>query len=149
MSKDVSMLRSIALLALAGSLVLVSCGDDDEDGDDAASSVTAADLDGRAFVSTSVEGHDLVEGSTVTLSFEADNLAAQAGCNSMTGGYTVEDGALTVGALAATMMACEEPLMSQEQWLASFLEDDPAIALDGDVLTLTEGDVTMTLTAQG
>lgn len=139
---------AITLLAVAGSLVLASCGDDEDDGG-AASAVAAADLNGRVFVSTSVEGHDLVDGSTVTLSFDADNVGAQAGCNTMTSGFTIEDGDLTIGTMASTMMACSDELMAQDQWLASFLSDDPAISLDGDVLTLSESDVTITLSAQG
>ncbi len=131
--------------------MLASCGDDsDDDAGADASAVTAADLNGKAFLSTSVEGHDLVEGSAITLSFEGDTLGANAGCNSLSGGFTVEENELVVGDnLASTMMACSDDLMAQDQWLSSFLSDDPKISLDGDVLTLNEGDVTITLSAQG
>jgi len=140
------MLRSLALVAIAGTLVLASCGDDEEE--DASGDVTAADLNGMGFASTSVEGYDLVEGSVVTLSFEGDTIGANAGCNSFSGSFAVADGTLDVGDdLASTMMACSEELMSQDDWLSSFLTDDPAILLDGDTLTLSGGDVIVTLTA--
>ena len=56
------------------------------------SAVTSADLDGSTFESTSVEGHDLVPGSTVRLTFEKGSLSANAGCNTMSSSYDVFDG---------------------------------------------------------
>jgi heat shock protein HslJ len=44
-----------------------------------------------------------------------------------------------------TEMACPEPRMAQDQWLVEFLESDPTLALDGDNLTLTSDDTTITL----
>ena len=126
---------------------LGACGDDDGDGGGGA--VSAEDLEGRTFVSSGVEGQELVDGTTISLSFEGtDAIAVNAGCNGMMGGYTIEDGTLTTGELAQTMMACEEPLMAQDQWVAAFLADGPTIALDGDELTLTGGDVTVTAVAE-
>ncbi len=48
------------------------------------------DLDGREFVSTQVDGHDLVADSTIRISFEDGSLSINAGCNTMFGAYTVE-----------------------------------------------------------
>jgi heat shock protein HslJ len=145
-----TMKRSFALvtvLALTGSLALTACGDDDSS--DGGTSVAAEDLNGKTFASTSVSGHELVTDTVVTLSFEDGTVGANAGCNSLSGGFTIEGGALTIGVLASTMMACDEALTAQDEWLSAFLSDDPAIGLDGDVLTLEEGDVTVTLSAQG
>jgi heat shock protein HslJ len=48
--------------------------------------------------------------------------------------------------MATTEMACDPPvLMDQDSWLASFLSSRPAVSLDGDTLTLSGADVTMTL----
>jgi heat shock protein HslJ len=105
---------------------------------------TAADLDGRTFLSTGATGVTLVEGSQVRLMFTADTISAQAGCNSMGGGYSLTDGVLDLGMLATTEMACEEPLMRQDQWLAGFL-DGAAASLDGSTLMLANGDATLTL----
>lgn len=142
------------LLLLA--LVLAACGDDDADtvdaGDDGgatATEVTYADLDGRTFVSTSAQGYEIVAGTTITLSFEDERISAAAGCNTQNGGVEVTEGQLRLTSpLASTMMGCEEPLMAQDQWVASFLEADPDITLEGDALTLSVGDEVLELSAE-
>ncbi len=103
-----------------------------------------AGLDGHTYVSTSVSGHDLVAGSTVTLTFQGGHLGANAGCNSLAGGYEVTNGKLSVGQMASTMMACPDPLMAQDTWLAAFL-DGAAVTQSGDNLTLAKDGVTMQL----
>lgn len=105
---------------------------------------TLADLEGRTFLSTAAEGHDLVPGSQVRLVFTADGLSASAGCNTMGGAFTLEDGRLTTDALAMTEMACEEPLMTQDAWLAGLLAD-ATLDLAGDTLILAAGDVRLIL----
>ena len=75
------------------------------------SAVTTADLDGSTFESTSVEGHDLVPGSTVRLTFENGSLSANAGCNTMSSSYAVTDGRLAwTGHPMSTMMGCPDDL---------------------------------------
>ena len=105
----------------------------------------AADLDGNTYIVTGVQGHDLVEGSQVSLRFDAGRLGISAGCNQMGGGYAVTDGALTVGAMMTTEMACEEPLMAQDQWISTFV-NGAAISLDGDTLTLAKDGIIVTAT---
>jgi heat shock protein HslJ len=105
---------------------------------------TSADLDGRTFLSTGATGHDLVAGSTVRLTFEGVRLGASAGCNQMGGEYSLTDGVLAVGPMMMTEMACDEPLMAQDQWLSGFLPG-AAATLDGDTLTLARDGVTLTL----
>jgi heat shock protein HslJ len=106
--------------------------------------VRTEDLSGRTFLSTGIDGADLAEGSQVRLSFEATRIGASAGCNQMSGEYEVADGALKVGEIAMTEMACEEPLMSQDTWLSGFL-DGATAALDDTTLTLTKDGTTLTL----
>ena len=104
-------------------------------------------VDGRTYVSASVEGHDLVAGSTITLTFEGEDLAARAGCNTMRGGWTDGDGEEVrwTSPPASTLMACEPALMDQDTWLAGLLTDGMDV-VDGDAdLTLTSGDVTIAL----
>lgn len=140
---------SLLLLFLVALVVLVSagCGDDDGDGGggtSAGSAPEAADLDGSTFTVTDVEGQDVVEGSTITIGFAEGLVVAAGGCNSLRGGYTVEDGALVVDVLASTQMACDEPLMAQDDWIGALLESGPSVTLEGDTLTLSGGDVTVT-----
>jgi heat shock protein HslJ len=149
---------ALALLALSA-LALAACGsDDDSPASDAslpaAGSAPAAgavpaidDLTDRSFESTAITGHELVADTTIELVFMADRVAARAGCNSMNGGYEIVDGNLQVAAMASTMMACADDLMAQDTWLNEFLSGGPAIALDGDTLTLTGDGASLTLAA--
>jgi heat shock protein HslJ len=146
--------RWTAILMILGAFALLAagCGDDDDgDGDDAEAAagggVTAEDLDGRSFTSTELSGRELVDGSEIVLTFEDGNISAVAGCNSMSGGYSIDEDELEVGELAQTMMACDEELMAQDDWLAAFLADGPTIQLEGDVLTLSDDGTTLTATA--
>jgi heat shock protein HslJ len=130
-----------ALLLAPALLVLGACGSDDSSGSD---DVTAADLDGREFLSTEVEGHQLVDGSEVRLAFDDVTVSANAGCNTMNGGYTIDGDTLEVEAMAMTQMACDEALMDQDAFVSGFLTSGPTIVLDGDELVLTSGEETIT-----
>jgi len=123
----------IGLMAAALLMVAASCGDDDDASGDP---VTAESLDGKTFLSTDVTGQTLVADTRITLRFEGTNISAIAGCNTMTGGYTIDGDVLKVGALAQTRMACEEDLMAQDAWIAELLTGSPKTTLADDVLTL-------------
>ena len=127
---------AVALLSIG---LLTGCGGGGED----------VDLAGRAFTSTEVRGHTLVDGTSVVLTFAEDSMSAQAGCNTLAGGASWADGVLTAGPLAMTMMACEDDLSAQDQWLSEFLASEPAIQLDGDTLVLGDDTEGMTLTEDG
>jgi heat shock protein HslJ len=106
----------------------------------------ATALDGRTFVSTAVEGYQLVEGTQVQLTFDGSNLGATAGCNQMSSGYALEGDVLVVDATAMTQMACiPASLMDQDTWLSALLTSRPTVALDGDMLTLTSDGTVVTL----
>ena len=119
--------RTILTVLAVGLLVTACGGDSDSSASDGSSSsqstVTAADLDGSTFQSTSVEGHDLVAGSDVRLTFEDGSLSANAGCNTMSSSYDVTDGRLAwTGPPMATMMGCPDDLMNQDTWLSDLLQ---------------------------
>jgi len=133
---------------LAVGLLVTACGGGSSSSavDVPGSAPTKADLDGSAFASTSVEGHDLVAGSTVRLTFEDGSLSANAGCNTMTGSYDVTDGRLAwTGEPRATLLGCPDDLAEQDTWLADLLQQGVDAHLDGDDLTLVSGDVTLDL----
>ncbi|MFS0699012.1 META domain-containing protein [Cellulomonas sp. 179-A 4D5 NHS] len=113
----------------------------------AASGSTGEDeLVGRSFESTDVEGHTLVEGTVITLIVSSDGVSVNAGCNTLFGDATWDDGVLRVPQLASTMMACDPALMDQDQWLGALLEGPVPYELDGDTLTLGEAGERITLT---
>ena len=148
-------MRSVPVLALSlGALIFVAaCGSGSSSSAAPSASaapstvptLTAADLDGNTYIVTGVQGHDLVKGSAITLRFDAGSLGISAGCNQMGGGYTITDGKLTVGAMMSTEMACEEPLMAQDQWIAASVSG-ALVTLEGDTLTLAKDGVTVTAT---
>ena len=81
-----------------------------------ASGVSSASLAGKTFVSTSVTGHTLVAGSTVTLTFEGPILAASAGCNTMSAAYAADNSALRwTGSPRSTLIGCAPALAAQDQ----------------------------------
>jgi heat shock protein HslJ len=148
----------VAAAVAVGALLLAACGDDeDAAGDttaDTSTDTTAEpaagddlqdELDGREFVSSDVEGRELAAGSEIRLSFQGDQISISAGCNTMGGTYTVDDGVLRADQLFTTEMACEEPLMDQDTWMTGFLAAGSEATLDGDTLTLTGDEVTITL----
>jgi len=135
----------VALAAVV--LVLAACGDDD-DSDVSGSAVDAATLEGRTFVSTEVDGETLVDGTEISLSFEAGGVAALAGCNTLRGGFEIEGGTLVVGPLAQTRMACDDANQAQDVWVSGLLEGRPTIELAGDSLTLSSDSVSVTLTEE-
>jgi heat shock protein HslJ len=101
-------------------------------------------LVGRTFLAADAVGHTLVPGSVVRVSFQAGQVGATGGCNSMGGPYTIAGDRLTVGQLAMTEMACAPALMDQDQWLASLI-DGATVRLEGDTLTLAKAATALTL----
>jgi heat shock protein HslJ len=136
------------VLALAALILLAACGSDDQGS--GGTTPDPSDLEGATYASTAVTGHDLVSGSTITLSFQDRRMAVKAGCNTQTADYDVSDGALRwTGPAAATTMACPTAdLADQDQWLAGLFTDGMDATLDSGTLTLTnDDDVKIVLTA--
>ena len=63
----------------------------------------------------------------------------------MSGPVDTAGGRLTTSALASTEMGCDAPLMEQDAWFGDLLAAAPVWKLDGDTLTVTSGDTTITL----
>lgn len=94
-------------------------------------------LVGRTFLSSSVTGYQLVATSRISLSFTDDGkLNAQAGCNHLFGNLAIEGDKLNVSDMGGTDMACDKPLMDQDDWFIKFMTAKPTWKLDGDELVL-------------
>ena len=133
-------LHGLAVVVGVASLLLAGCGDDSDN------ETTASDLNGSTFTSTEVDGYELVDGSQITLTFDADSLSAQAGCNTMSAPYTLEEDLLAwSGDVATTRMACPDDLTAQDEWLTDLLTTGVDVDLDGETLVLTHEDVTIKL----
>jgi heat shock protein HslJ len=150
----------LALPLLAAS-ALAACGSDSDSSSDSASStdapvssdptptnsveasVPATDsdsLDGRSFVSTQVDGYDLVPDSVIRVSFDDGSVSVNAGCNTMFGAYTIDGDVLSAPTLAMTMMACDQALMTQDTWISALISSNPTFTVAGDTLTITGSD---------
>jgi heat shock protein HslJ len=105
------------------------------------SSSSGPSVMGKTYVSTRVTGHTMPAGTKVTVTFGTDgNLSANAGCNSMSGTFSVDNGRLAVGELAMTEMGCSPPArQAQDGWLAAELGARPELVLSGTTLRLTAG----------
>lgn len=129
---------TLSLLAVASAFLVLACSARD------GSSPGPASLDGRTYLSTGIQGANLVPDSQVRLSFTDGTLTANAGCNHLGGAYSIDGDRIRTIQMWSTEMGCAEPLMRQDQWLAAFLAE-VTFALDDDTLTLTNGNVTLTL----
>ncbi len=102
---------SISLLALGGSalLLLGACGSTASD--EPAATTSGPPLEGTAWqVVTAVaedgERLDVPDDVTATVTFEDGTASGSGGCNRWSAPYELDGSALTIGAAAATMMAC-------------------------------------------
>jgi heat shock protein HslJ len=78
--------------------------------------------------------------SNLTLSFEDGQVSGSAGCNSFHGKYSTEGSQLTLGPLATTRRACEEPLMNQEREFLAALASAVTWSIEGNVLDMHRAD---------
>jgi heat shock protein HslJ len=141
-------------------LVVAACGSE-SDGDAGSDTTTTSEstttvaaasgeLDGRSYESVSITGRELVEGSTVVLSFEDGDVSVVAGCNTTSGAYSFEDGTLTLeGDARSTMMGCDDALSEQDAWLTEWLSAGVTVTETDDGMTLEGDGVTIELVAGG
>jgi heat shock protein HslJ len=147
-------MRPVIAIAVAGLLlgVFAGCASEPQDpGLQPADPFAAKDhaLRGQTFVTTTVTVNDeprhLVDGTQALIGFTDEGITLEAGCNQMSGRAAYADGVLRVDGMGGTEMGCDPPRMDQDAWLAGFLTDDPRYALDGETLTLTDGNTEITL----
>jgi heat shock protein HslJ len=88
-----------------------------------------------------------VEGSDAELTFNEDGtVAGNSGCNGFGGNYTVEGDQVTFSEIVSTLIACEEPLMSQEEAVFQVLTGTATHTIEGSTLTLTSNGMVLVLT---
>lgn len=108
--------------------------------------VVAADLSGKAYTSTALEGRQLVDDTVVLLSFTDGNLTASAGCNKMVGPYSYDGSTLAWnGAPEVTTVECSRAQQEQDEWLEALLGTGVQSEFGDGTLTLTDGEVVLTL----
>ena len=109
------LLATAALLAVT----LAGCGDEDPTtmANDEPAGLSLDDLDGRAFASVRVDGHQLVNDTQIRLGFAGDEVRADAGCNHLFGTMALDGGTLTASNIGGTEMGCPDGLNDQDAWL--------------------------------
>ena len=103
-------------------------------------------LDDRTFLSQSVtengETRPVEGGGSLTLRFnEGSNASASAGCNSLSGSYSINDGVFVLGEAAQTEIGCEPALLAQDEWYFGFLGSSPAITIQDQGVVLEGGGI--------
>jgi heat shock protein HslJ len=87
-----------------------------------------------------------VESADAELTFNEDGtVVGSSGCNGFGGNYTVEGEQVTFSEIVSTLMACEEPLMSQEAAVLKVLTGTATYKIEGNTLTLTNNDTVLVL----
>ncbi len=85
----------------------------------------------------------------VTLTFSADGVGGNGGCNSYGGSFQYDSNSLTIGGLRNTLMACDQPILDQETAYLTALQTATGyqingsqlqISYDGGVLNFTAAD---------
>lgn len=112
--------------------------------------IAPAGLDGRQFLSTRVTlggaPYALVPNTRIRISFDTTGgLGANAGCNTIGGSYVIDGNRLMITAAGMTEMGCDQARFDQDDWFNAFLASNPTFALNGNDLTLTNGDTVITL----
>ena len=129
------MKRSIALLGLAA---LSACAITTRE--------ATIDLPGTSWVLVDLDGAHPVGETTPTIAFDDQGgVSGSAGCNTFSGGVTIEGSELSFGSLATTRMACEDPAVNeQEQAFLLALEGVTDFTVDSEGRLVLEGGAPLT-----
>jgi heat shock protein HslJ len=126
-----------------GVLLLGACGDDDSDDGGTGDTTGGAELsiEGPLWLLTDA-GEDADAGAAdSTLRLEGGTASGNSGCNSFSGGYTIDGDSLTFGALASTAMACADPAVDAlETVVLAGLEATVKYEIVGETLVLEDAD---------
>ena len=131
----------IASLALALLVAVAATG---------CSAAAAPHLAGREFVSQTVTAPDpnvpLVVGTQVRMRFTATDVSFSAGCNTMGGTYSIEDGTrLVLGNVFTTDMGCDPARHAADEWLSRMLGSGPSVRLIGNTLAIDANSIEILL----
>jgi heat shock protein HslJ len=88
-----------------------------------------------------------VEGVDAGLTFNEDGtVSGTSGCNGLGGDYTVEGDKITFGEFVSTLMACDDPIMRQEEAAHKVMTGTATYKIEGDTLTITNNDMVLVFT---
>jgi heat shock protein HslJ len=121
----------VPMAIMAGLVILAAC---------ASSGSQGGDITGKVWLLDNLNGSPPVSGTVITAEFTADGkVGGSAGCNVYSGQYKITGGDIQITSpVASTMMACEQPVMDQENAYFQALAAAKSYAVKGDQLTLND-----------
>jgi len=138
--------RALMVLLLTALAALSGC--DDGGGRRDRDATVDPGLGPITYVVTSVtqggRARDLVKGTEIRVRFADATVTLTAGCNTMSGAYTLEESRLTVEMLSMTEMGCDQARMDQDTWLAG-LFDKPVQLTTGEEPTIVSGSTVLAM----
>lgn len=131
---------AIAIVALGAILLIALAVNADDELDGTSWTAQELQVDGTATRTA--------EGSVITATFEDDVVAGIASCNNYFGSYAVDGDSITFGPIGTTLMACIPEYLAQETAYLAALATANRYAVDGDTLTLFDGDTVLVVYAR-
>lgn len=132
-------MRNLFKLALILSIatVVVACAEGTEN-----------DPTERTWQLTTLDGSPVLDGTAIDLTIDGDTVSGTAGCNTYNGPAMVGDGgSMTLGPdFAVTFMACEQPVMDQEQEYLTALTRVTSYQMAAEELLLEDANGIVTAT---
>lgn len=91
-----------------------------------------------------------VADSQASIDFKADGtLSGTSGCNGFGGDYKADGKQITFTGLVSTLMACQEPLMSQEGTMFSVLNGTAEYKIEDNKLTIQNQGIVLVFVSSG
>lgn len=138
--------RALIVLVLVAFAALSGCGDGGGRRDPGASVDPGPGPITYVVTGVTVDGarHALVAGTEIRIRFGSGQVTLTAGCNTMSGNYTLQESRLTVEPLATTEMGCDQARMKQDTWLSGLFAK-PVQFMSGDNATIVSGTTVLAL----
>src|SRR5215207_10360190 len=88
-----------------------------------------------------------VQGTGAGLTFNEDGtVTGSSGCNGLGGDYTADGDQITFGEFVSTLMACDDPIMAQEEAAHKVMNGTATYQIEGSTLTITNNGMVMVFT---
>ena len=112
----------------------------------------ALPLEGTLWTLVAFGAEDMVvynrDETPVTAQFRSDTVGGSSGCNNYSTAYTLENGVLSLGAIASTRRACPEAPTQVEQAYLGALTSVSDLTIEGNLLTITYAAGQLTFVAE-
>jgi putative lipoprotein len=125
--------RILAGLACASALIAAACAS-------SAPPALSSDLAGTRWAVESIDGAAIAGQAPSVVFAQEDRISGAAGCNHFNGVYEAQNGAIDVRAIGRTKMACDAPVMRQEDALLDVLDKAAQYRRDNGRLVITADD---------